>query len=643
MCREARRGACVGYAEETARSGQTAETCTTGAETGKCAPDHCNVQIGDSVYCSQCSNGGSLPSSPAPTNGVCTADNNECSVKADGRCTTCAQQSFMFKGGCYRIGQDPGQAMCKTAVDGKCTSPQTGYFIPPDATKTDQSIMACNDTTEITLTSNSKKYKGVAHCTQCSTPDAATDTTNAKAATCTACEDGYFINGAACTKCHESCLTCEGGNGADKCKSCKEGYFLGAANSAAGKCVQCNNLEDQSWKGVQNCAKCTKPADQNTPATCTECTTNYYLKKDRSTTSCVADCGEGFFPTTVNSIKKCVSCSETSNGGIANCAKCSLKASSTRAGTAVTCTECTSNKLSPLGDACLAACPAGTYEATATTGSGKICALCHPSCAECNSNANQDSCTACYPGSVLNKTDSSTAGTCIPECTGKYAENCEANQCTAVLVGSKYCSRCKSGFVPVDGLCVSATTRVLAGCTPSTTTAGTCESCKDVYFLQSGGCYQTAVYPGNMLCTTAASGKCTSCANGQTADGSTGSCPACDSTCATCEAANAKQCKTCFSGYYLDANKVCKKCSETSGNIQGVENCVSCLAPTSPSTPTPVTCYVTQDPTVDPADPSVNKTGLSSGAIAGISVAVIAVVGGLVGFLCWWFVCRGKA
>ena len=34
---------------------------------------------------------------------------------------------------------------------------------------------------------------------------------------------------------------------------------------------------------------------------------------------------------------------------------------------------------------------------------------------------------------------------------------------------------------------------------------------------------------------------------------------------------------------------------------------------------------------------------LSTGAIAGISVAAVVVVGGLVGFLCWWFVCRGKA
>ncbi|ESU39905.1 Variant-specific surface protein, partial [Giardia duodenalis] len=40
---------------------------------------------------------------------------------------------------------------------------------------------------------------------------------------------------------------------------------------------------------------------------------------------------------------------------------------------------------------------------------------------------------------------------------------------------------------------------------------------------------------------------------------------------------------------------------------------------------------------------SANKSSLSTGAIAGISVAAVVVVGGLVGFLCWWFICRGKA
>ena len=43
------------------------------------------------------------------------------------------------------------------------------------------------------------------------------------------------------------------------------------------------------------------------------------------------------------------------------------------------------------------------------------------------------------------------------------------------------------------------------------------------------------------------------------------------------------------------------------------------------------------------ASSSANRSALSTGAIAGISVAAVVVVGGLVGFLCWWFVCRGKA
>ncbi|ESU38741.1 Variant-specific surface protein, partial [Giardia duodenalis] len=40
---------------------------------------------------------------------------------------------------------------------------------------------------------------------------------------------------------------------------------------------------------------------------------------------------------------------------------------------------------------------------------------------------------------------------------------------------------------------------------------------------------------------------------------------------------------------------------------------------------------------------STGGVNLSTGAIAGISVAAVVVVGGLVGFLCWWFICRGKA
>ena len=112
-------------------------------------------------------------------------------------------------------------------------------------------------------------------------------------------------------------------------------------------------------------------------------------------------------------------------------------------------------------------------------------------------------------------------------------------------------------------------------------------------------------------------------------------CPGCPVGCSKCSGnSGSETCSECLAGYYKSGTS-CVKCSENSadGKIQGVENCVSWKEPSGASGT--VTCYVTQTPIVDPTDPSVNKGGLSSGAIAGISVAVIVVVGGLVGFLCW--------
>ncbi|ESU41081.1 Variant-specific surface protein [Giardia duodenalis] len=453
------------------------------------------------------------------------------------------------------------------------------------------------------------------------------------------------------------------GSDAGKCGACNDekGFFDNpdAANNVD-SCISCGDAtgvtipgsSTKTYKGVAGCAKCTKPSQisENTgtkEATCTECNANLYLKavsSPTSATSCVSaeDCKTGYFPTTdtTDSKKKCLTCSTADKGGIDGCSACELLPSTTRASTVlISCSACSTNNLSPLKNECMQDCPAGTYA------DSNVCKPCHTSCASCKGDNTESSCTACYPGSVLSYGTDNTKGTCIAECTGKYLENCADGQCTATIAGSKYCSKCKSGFVPVNGLCVSAETARAAppGCTPDKTN-GVCTACTEKYFLESGGCYQAEKFPGNTLCTTADAGKCTTCANGQDKD-SNGSCPACPTNCASCAKDNTKTCNKCFSGYYLDTAKACKKCSETSGNIQGVENCISCLAPTSPQSSTPVTCYVK----TSGGGSGDNSTGgdsgpnLSSGAIAGISVAVIVVVGGLVGFLCWWFVCRGKA
>ena len=608
------------------RSAETTETCTTGTETGKCAPDHCDVQIGDSVYCSQCSGGSSETSSPAPTNGVCTTDNNECSVKADGRCTTCAHESFMFKGGCYRTGQDPGQTMCKTAQDGVCTAAveTKEYFVPPGADASHDSVVSCGDTAGVTFgsDSNTNNYKGVGGCAKCSAPNSISGNTGTAAATCRECATDLYLKTET--------------DGATSCVSkCPVGYFEHTATGGLKTCQSCSNENtglNPAAAGVTGCAACTYASNK---VTCTKCEAGKYLKSDGT---CADSCAPNteFVKNDPTNGNKCAACSTVADGGIENCAECALLTPVSRSSaTLITCTKCTGKKLSPLKDACLTACPAGTYD------DNNICKPCHVSCAECNNNAEVTSCTACYPGHVLSKTDSGNTGTCIPECTGRYAENCEAGMCTAVLGGgSKYCSRCKSGYVPVDGLCVSAGTRTApTGCTPGN---GVCNSCTGTYFLQSGGCYLSTAYPGKTLCSSAASGKCTKCANGQTADSGTGSCPACPAGCSKCSGSSGSQtCSECLAGYYKSGTS-CVKCSENSTNggntITGVRDCVSCVPPTG-STGT-VTCYVKTSGGGNNTDGGPN---LSSGAITGISVAVIVVVGGLVGFLCWWFVCRGKA
>ncbi|ESU40433.1 Variant-specific surface protein, partial [Giardia duodenalis] len=182
----------------------------------------------------------------------------------------------------------------------------------------------------------------------------------------------------------------------------------------------------------------------------------------------------------------------------------------------------------------------------------------------------------------------------------------------------------------VDGACVSVTQRINPECKSGND--GTCSSCTDSYFLQSGGCYNARTFPGNTLCTEAQQGKCTQCANGQNVDTS-GSCPSCATGCQTCDASAKETCKTCLPGYYLSGSS-CIECDKSNDGIQGVANCVSCIILPSSSA---LTCYVK----IDRGD-DMKKSAFSTGAIAGISVVAVLVVGALIGFLCWWFLCKTK-
>ncbi|ESU43689.1 Variant-specific surface protein, partial [Giardia duodenalis] len=452
VCREARDGACVGYAEENKTDKTSAGIIRAGAEetptceavtdsnsvSTKCAQGKCDITIGGNPYCSKCSKldehlvDGKCVAASGDANSNCVSDNQ-------GSCTSCANSYFMYQGGCYQTGgQNPGNTLCTAASDGKCTTAAEGYFVPPGATASKQSVVKCDDTTGVEVSSNT--YKGVDKCATCTAPSSVT-VREAKAAICESCIEGYYVDsdGSVCTQCADT----------TNCAVCL------ATGTNKGKCTECKSSSSNNYLKITDTE--TQSGDCVAQAACTG--THFPVAADRKCYPC-SNTGKGGIASCQTCSKtettlKCLTCSDPKKPNttgtacvacnIANCANCNEEN---------VCEACTnSKKLSPLKDACLDSCPAGTYDNT------NICTPCHTSCAECNNSAEATSCTACYPGHVLNKTDSSTTGTCIPECTGRYAENCEAGMCTAVLGGSRYCSRCKSGYVPVDGLCVSSGTK----------------------------------------------------------------------------------------------------------------------------------------------------------------------------------------
>ena len=226
---------------------------------------------------------------------------------------------------------------------------------------------------------------------------------------------------------------------------------------------------------------------------------------------------------------------------------------------------------------------------------------------------------------------------------GEASANCGNDKCE--LVGSKQiCTTCTAGFVPINGICKAhnsgdTTAAAGAGCEtggdnsqPVAAQATVCGKCTSAnYFLFENGCYDATKGVGKAVCTAANGGICTAPASGYFII------PSPDAV------ATAQSVFSCsdIAGVTLTGNK----------KYTGTANCATCNKPTAASAGTPsvaecATCNAGFDLDTDKnciSNDNTNKGDLSSGAIAGISVAAVVVVGGLVGFLCWWFICRGKA
>ena len=249
-------------------------------------------------------------------------------------------------------------------------------------------------------------------------------------------------------------------------------------------------------------------------------------------------------------------------------------------------------------------------------------------------------CTACSNSKIV-KTDKDKTTTCVTddECTKaegffvnngtpKTCEACDDENCaTCAATGKNQCSKCKTTGDKTylkesagTGTCVAAD-----GCGAGSYADAPSKECKACH----GDC-ATCVGAKNVDCTKCKANNSKDYLKVLDAENGSGQCVATE-----------EECKS-EGTYFLvtdtaTSTKTCYSCEVSSKG--GVTNCLTCTASGTATTATCTACrdgYTLDSQANTCASSSANRSGLSTGAIAGISVAAVVVVGGLVGFLCWW-------
>ncbi|ESU40340.1 Variant-specific surface protein, partial [Giardia duodenalis] len=686
--------------KEPTRVRDTQTGCTAGStDTDHCANSKCDVTIGDKTYCSQCATGYvpingkcvAFSDSSVTTTAGCTKNNGDPVDESSTTCGKCTGNNyFLFMGGCYSQAKAPGNKVCTTASGGRCTTCKTasGLFQNPAASPTlGSECILCSDAT------GANGVTGVENCNTCTAPG------QAGPATCDTCQEGYYEDGDACTKCHTDCATCSE-SGASVCTSCPEGKYLKTNQCIDSTTTQCDqgtyaDKRTRTCKACSEIAGCTACAynDNLGGPVCSTCSGSNNLVKtaiDGSTT-CVAaaQCAVASQPGThfLNKDNNgCILCSNADdttpgNQGVANCKTCTK---STDANTNPTCSACLDGYYISSGSCakCAANC------ATCTSADMSTCSKCLPGyflktgstneCVPCGDvdKGGREGCAACSNDLTFKCADcranyrkqqnggASDDYTCTKTCEDETACGGTAGACRAIVVdgdGSMkyYCSSCgQSNYVPIDGKCVDSSSANGNQCSN-----GACQSCAANYFLYMGGCYNTQTTPGSLMCSKATTaGVCdTPNANSRyflvpgakVTDQSVLGCGnPLGTTTGTGDTAKAyvgiQGCKTCTapseaSNGAMAAAK-CTACDEGTALTGSGYGCVTCDIAGCSACRADNMCEACSDGYRLEGDTCVRTGGnLSTGAIAGISVAAVVVVGGLVGFLCWWFICRGKA
>ena len=325
--------------------------------------------VGEVEVCTECKNTGNVP-----INGQCTTVANAANCKkVDGgeldpnaqTCGQCTDAYFLYKGGCYQIGQSPGSLICAdkqaSGTTGTCKVCVEGYFTVSSATATQDSCVACGDENCATCTEGTTPQK----CSKCKAAGEKLylKKESSDTGTCVTAEDctaagSYFPDSTSdpkeCKACEATCATCAGA-AASQCTSCKtdKPYLKkDSPTNPAGTCVAADGCGDGSYADTSlkeckachgDCAACTGALEID----CTSCQeSSKYLKvldAENGSGQCAAteeECKseDAYFlvTDTATSTKTCYSCEVSSKGGVTNCLTCTASGTATTA----TCSEC---------------------------------------------------------------------------------------------------------------------------------------------------------------------------------------------------------------------------------------------------------------------------------------------------------------
>ncbi|KAH0569959.1 Cysteine-rich membrane protein 1 [Spironucleus salmonicida] len=272
--------------------------------------------------------------------------------------------------------------------------------------------------------------------------------------------------------------------------------------------------------------------------------------------------------------------------------------------------ECATCSGTSRADAVCESCNPGKYLLADKTCNNcdNVCATCtgpsNSQCLSCSNGHNLSGsfCVACFDGQVI-------------PCKCGASINCatcgaaQTNNCALCLEGYKLdsessCSECANGYFKDGATCQKCSTN----CKTCSKSATLCDSCKVQFELTiyqscqadcSGGLKQGQACVNGSPISCGSAKQITSCA--------------CDFTknCLSCDETN-KKCSSCLASYMLEGQQ-CSQCVE---NAEKIED----------------SCFF----------PAPLGTNLSSGAIAGIVVAVLVVLGALGGGLAFYLIKRSK-